>query len=358
MCRHHDQLDQRAALHAHAEKLEALLPRRGRRPLFLIDLAVPRDFEPSINLLDDVYLYDIDDLQSIAHAHLRERQTEIARSLEILQAARGPLRGLGRATAGRARGGRPYRRTCHSMKPIILGTRGSPLALIQTRQVMADLKKAWPGRNFEIHVIKTEGDKLAERALSEPVKLGKGLFTAELEKALIEGSIDLAIHSLKDLPTTMAPGLMLASVPKRADAHDVLITRSADYAPAQQTGWVTASGSLRRVLLGPELNYEAVIATGSPRRVAQLKNVRNDLKTVPIRGNIETRIKKFRENQEWSGIVLAQAGIDRLKPDVAGLNLTKMPFAHDAARTGTRRARPPSAHGEFRRRAGPRSRAA
>ena len=67
------------------EKLEALRQKRGRRPLFLIDLAVPRDFEPSINLLDDVFLYDIDDLQSIAHAHLRERQTEIARSLEILQ---------------------------------------------------------------------------------------------------------------------------------------------------------------------------------------------------------------------------------------------------------------------------------
>ena len=112
------------------------------------------------------------------------------------------------------------------MKPIILGTRGSPLALIQTRQVMAELKKAWPGRNFESHVIKTEGDKLAERVPAEPVKLGKGLFTAELERALIDGSIDLAIHSLKDLPTTMAPGLMLASVPKRADAHDLLITRS------------------------------------------------------------------------------------------------------------------------------------
>jgi len=213
------------------------------------------------------------------------------------------------------------------MKPIILGTRGSPLALIQTRQVMADLKKAWPGRNFEIHVIKTEGDKLAERPPPEPVKLGKGLFTAELERALVEGSIDLAVHSLKDVPATMAEGLMLAAVPKRADAHDVLITRSADYAPAQPSGWVTASGSLRRVLLGPELNYEAIIATGSPRRAAQLKHVRNDLKTVPIRGNIETRLKKLRENQDWAGIILAQAGLDRLKPDVAGLTLTKMPFA-------------------------------
>ncbi|HEX4141303.1 MAG TPA: hydroxymethylbilane synthase [Candidatus Methylacidiphilales bacterium] len=213
------------------------------------------------------------------------------------------------------------------MKPIILGTRGSPLALSQARQVMTDLKKAWPGRNFEIHVIKTEGDKLAERVETEPVKLGKGLFTAELERALIEGQIDLAVHSLKDLPTCMAEGLMLAAVPKRGDAHDVLITRGADLSAATRTGFVTASGSLRRVMLGPELSFEAVIATGSPRRAAQLKNVRNDLKTVPIRGNIETRLKKFRENQEWSGIILAQAGIDRLKPDVAGLTLTKMPFA-------------------------------
>jgi hydroxymethylbilane synthase len=213
------------------------------------------------------------------------------------------------------------------MKPIILGSRGSPLALTQTRQVMSDLKKAWPGRNFEIHVIKTEGDKLADKADAEPVKLGKGLFTAELENALLEGKIDLAVHSLKDLPTTMAEGLMLAAVPKRGDAHDVLITRGADLAPSTPSSWVTASGSLRRVLLGPELAYGAIIATGSPRREAQLLHVRSDLKMTPIRGNIETRLRKFRENQEWSGLILAQAGIDRLKPDVNGLTLTKMTFS-------------------------------
>jgi hydroxymethylbilane synthase len=214
------------------------------------------------------------------------------------------------------------------MKPIVLGTRGSPLAMVQTRQVMADLKHAWPGRNFEIHVIKTEGDKLSESGEDFEVKLGKGLFTGELERALLEGHIDLAVHSLKDLPTTMAEGLMLAAVPKRGDARDVLITRGPDLMPAgQPTGWVTASGSLRRVLLGPELNYGAIIATGSPRREAQLRNVRSDIKTVPIRGNIETRLKKFRENQEWAGIILAQAGIERLKPDLIGLTLTKMPFS-------------------------------
>jgi hydroxymethylbilane synthase len=213
------------------------------------------------------------------------------------------------------------------MKPIILGSRGSPLALVQTRHIMAELKRAWPGRNFEIHVIKTEGDKLAESSDAGPVKLGKGLFTAELERGLLEGEIDLAVHSLKDLPTTMAEGLMLAAVPKRSDARDALITRGPDLAPATPSNWVTASGSLRRVLLGPELSYGAIIATGSPRREAQLRYVRSDLKTAPIRGNIDTRLRKFRENHEWSGIILALAGVDRLKPDVTGLTLTKMPFS-------------------------------
>jgi hydroxymethylbilane synthase len=212
------------------------------------------------------------------------------------------------------------------MKPIILGTRGSPLALFQTRLVMADLKRAWPGRNFEIHVLKTEGDLLTESGSVGPVKLGKGLFTGELERALVEGVIDLAVHSLKDLPTTMAEGLMLAAIPKRGDARDTLITRGPDLAPTMPSGWITASGSLRRVLLGPELAYGSIIATGSPRRDAQLRHVRSDLKTEPIRGNIETRLRKFRENQQWAGLILAQAGLDRLKPDVTGLTLTKMPF--------------------------------
>ena len=212
------------------------------------------------------------------------------------------------------------------MKPIILGSRGSPLALAQTRQVMADLKRAWPGRNFEIHVVKTEGDKLAESG-SADTKLGKGIFTAELEKALLDESIDLAVHSLKDLPTTVAQGLMVAAIPKRADARDVLITRGPDLVPEKPEGWITASGSLRRVLLGPELRYGAILATGSPRREAQLKLVRSDLRTVPVRGNIDTRIKRFRENQEWSGIILAAAGLDRLKPDTIGLTVTPMTFA-------------------------------
>ena len=213
------------------------------------------------------------------------------------------------------------------MKPVILGSRGSPLALAQTRQVMAELKRAWPGRNFEIHVIKTEGDRLAEKADAGNLNLGKGLFTAELERALLAGEIDLAVHSLKDLPTSSPEGLMLAAIPKRADARDVLITRGPHLAPELPEGWDAASGSPRHGLLGPELGYGVVVATGSPRREAQLRWIRADLCTVPIRGNIDTRLRKFRENEEWSGLILAAAGLERLKPNVAGLTVTRLPFS-------------------------------
>jgi len=189
------------------------------------------------------------------------------------------------------------------------------------------LKRAWPGRNFEIHVIKTEGDKLAEKEDSANMKLGKGIFTAELERALLAGDIDLAVHSLKDLPTNSPDGLMLAAVPKRADARDVLITKNTEPREEVPNNLITASGSLRRVLLGPELRYGAIVATGSARRSAQLRLVRTDLNTVPIRGNIDTRLRKFRANDDWSGLIIAAAGLERLKPDVAGLTVTKMPFA-------------------------------
>jgi hydroxymethylbilane synthase len=213
------------------------------------------------------------------------------------------------------------------MKPIVLGSRGSPLALAQTRQIMGDLKRAWPGRNFEIHVIKTEGDKLSESPDAENLKLGKGLFTAELERALLAEEIDLAVHSLKDLPTSSPEGLMVAAIPKRGDAWDVLITKNTEPKEALPENWVTASGSLRRVLLGPELRYGAIVATGSARREAQLRLVRADLSTVPIRGNIDTRLRKFRENDEWSGLILAAAGLARLNPDTADLTVTRMPFS-------------------------------
>jgi len=193
------------------------------------------------------------------------------------------------------------------MKPMIVGSRGSALALAQTRQVVTLLKRAWPGANFEIHVIKTEGDRLSENPPVGSVTLNKGLFTGELERALLDGKIDLAVHSLKDLPTEDTEGLLIAAIPKRADASDVLVTRGPD--------------------LSQELPLGAVIATGSPRRAAQVRLVRDDLRTAEIRGNIDTRLRKFRESKEWSGLILAAAGLERLMPDVSGLTLTLLPFS-------------------------------
>lgn len=192
------------------------------------------------------------------------------------------------------------------MKPLVIGSRGSPLALVQARAVMTDLKHKWPGRNFEIYILKTQGDRLAEDPAAAEQTLSKGLFTGELERALLSKEIDLAVHSLKDLPTEETRGLMIGAIPKRAGAHDVLITRGA-------TGL-------------EELPPDPVIATGSPRRAAQLALARRDVRIAAIRGNIDTRLRKFRENGEWSALVLAAAGLERLKPDVSGLTVTPLPF--------------------------------
>ena len=213
------------------------------------------------------------------------------------------------------------------MKPIILGSRGSPLALAQTRSIMAELKRSWPGRNFEIHIIKTEGDRLGESTDEVTLPLAKGLFTGELERALLAGEVDLAVHSLKDLPTNLPDGLMLAAIPKRCDARDVLITKNTEPKEDLPENWITASGSLRRVLLGPELRYGAIVATGSKRREAQLRHVRTDLVMAPIRGNIDSRLRKFREHEDWSALVLAAAGLERLKPNVQDLTVTTMSFS-------------------------------
>jgi len=193
------------------------------------------------------------------------------------------------------------------VKAIVFGSRGSALALAQTRQVMAQLQKAWPDRTFELRVIKTQGDRLSEEE-SRPLggMLAKGLFTGELERALRSGEIDLAVHSLKDLPTANAEGLTLAAIPVRADARDVLITRGA--------------------MTLDELPSGAMLATGSPRRAAQVRAVRRDLRSEPVRGNIDTRIRKFREHEEWAALVLAAAGLERLRPNVRGLTVTPVPF--------------------------------
>ncbi|PAW77408.1 MAG: hydroxymethylbilane synthase [Verrucomicrobia bacterium Tous-C9LFEB] len=191
-------------------------------------------------------------------------------------------------------------------KPVIVGTRGSGLALAQTTSLLCQLSAACPGYTFQIKVIKTTGDRLSE--LNSPeLPSGKGIFTAEIEQALLRGEIDLAVHSLKDLPVDLGSDLVIGAIPKRADARDVLITREP----------ITSLA---------ELPQGAIVATGSPRRAAQLLRQRPDLRTAGIRGNIDTRLRKLRENPEWSGLLLAAAGLSRLQPDVEGLTVTPLPL--------------------------------
>lgn len=175
------------------------------------------------------------------------------------------------------------------MKRLILGSRGSKLALWQADYVASQLSRKVPDLNVEVKVIKTKGDKILDVALS---RIGdKGLFTREIENELLDGSIDMAIHSMKDLPSQLAPGLCLAAVLERENPSDVLISRQ---------GYKFN-----------DLPEGAVIGTSSLRRISQIRALRPDIILVDIRGNVETRIRKMYE-QELDGIVLAYAGVKRL----------------------------------------------
>ena len=172
---------------------------------------------------------------------------------------------------------------------IIVGTRGSKLALVQTNWVVEKLKNANPGIEFEIKVIKTKGDLITHLPLH---KIGdKGLFTKEIEHQLINKEIDLAIHSMKDMPSNLPKGLKFANVPKREDPRDVLVLKE---------GYNSID----------DLPKGAKIGTGSKRRTYQLLKYRPDLEIVPIRGNIDTRIRKI-EDENLHGVVLAAAGLIR-----------------------------------------------
>ncbi|BAS27127.1 hydroxymethylbilane synthase [Limnochorda pilosa] len=170
-----------------------------------------------------------------------------------------------------------------------VGTRKSPLALRQSRWVMDRLAAAWPELACVEVPMVTEGDRVLDQPLDQAG--GRGLFVAEMEEALLRGDIDLAVHSMKDLPIDLATGLTLGPVPLRADPRDVLVSRE---------GWTLE-----------ELPYGARVGTGSPRRRAQLLAHRPDLQVVALRGNLETRLRKLEEGQA-EALVLAAAGLDRM----------------------------------------------
>lgn len=176
------------------------------------------------------------------------------------------------------------------MNKIRIGTRGSELALWQTNFVKDLLQKFYPELEIEIQIIKTKGDKILDVPLA---KIGdKGLFTKELEIKLLEGEIDIAVHSLKDLETEIDERLTIGAITKRHNVNDVLIARS-------------KNTSLKK------LNFNAKIGTGSLRRKAQLLHLNPNFQIFDLRGNVPTRIKKFLES-DWDAIILARAGIERL----------------------------------------------
>jgi len=187
--------------------------------------------------------------------------------------------------------------------PIRIATRGSALALAQANIVLALCQKQFPACNFEIKTIKTTGDKLQTPALAD-ANLPKGLFTKELEVALTNKETDLAVHSLKDLPTELPSGLKIGAVLEREDVRDVLICRRA--AP-----YARAAIAIR------DLPKTAVVATSSTRRAAQLRELRSDLKIVPIRGNVPTRLRKLVQQPEIDALILAAAGLIRLQIELA-----------------------------------------
>ena len=173
-----------------------------------------------------------------------------------------------------------------------IASRGSRLAMAQSEWVLGRLAAAWPQRRFEIVVIDTKGDKVLDRPLPEIG--GKGLFTEELESAIRSGDVDIAVHSLKDLPTDLAVGLKVGAVCEREDTRDAWVA-SRPKGPAD----------LRAAVAG------AVIGTSSERRRAQLLAARPDLEVKSVRGNVQTRLRKLDEGQ-YDALIMAAAGLIRL----------------------------------------------
>lgn len=190
------------------------------------------------------------------------------------------------------------------MKKIILGTRGSELALVQTRETAIRLCQAHPELLVEQKIIKTTGDKRLDVSLSSPGSLEKGLFTKELEEALLRGEIHAAVHSLKDLPTELPPKLVVGAILEREDDSDCLASKH--------------DGGVQGLPQG------GIVATSSLRRKNQLLLLRPDLQTAEIRGNMGTRLRKLLESDTLDGLILARAAINRLGPELIpeGLRVT------------------------------------
>jgi hydroxymethylbilane synthase len=172
---------------------------------------------------------------------------------------------------------------------LIVGTRGSKLSLTQTNAVLGNIKAIHPELDFEVKIVKTLGDEDAKNPLFTIDR--RGIFEKELGIAIAKGEIDLAVHSLKDVPTEESPENVIAAIPKRGSPHDVLISKN-------------------RVPL-EALPKCGIVGTGSLRRLAEVKHLRPDLQIKAIRGNVDTRIRKVNEG-EFDGVIVAEAGLERM----------------------------------------------
>jgi hydroxymethylbilane synthase len=172
---------------------------------------------------------------------------------------------------------------------LVIGTRGSKLALWQTDYIASLLKERFPDLEFEKRIIKTTGDKLRDAPLAKIG--GKGLFVKEIDEAVARGDVDFAVHSMKDVPTELLPELTIAATPEREEVNDALISREG--------------------LPIEELPEGAVVGTSSLRRIAEVKNFRRDLEVKNLRGNVDTRLRKLKAG-DYDAIVMAKAGLKRL----------------------------------------------
>ena len=306
-----------------AKKITTL--RKGE-PIVMIDIAVPRDIDPAVADLDGIYLFNIDSLESVVEENKAQREEEARRAEPIIhdaiedlldklsyltvrpmmallteKAERIRRRELHRALAKLPDISDKERRVMDSMSRMIIrkmlrepmihfnGTRKSALALWQAEHISAELQRLYPNITVELVHFNTKGDRILEKPLAQVG--GKGLFTAELEEAMHAGDIDIAVHSLKDMPTELPKGLTLGAISAREVPYDALVS------PVYKTL--------------DKLPQGARVGTSSLRRQAQLLHVRPDLKVEVIRGNVQTRLSKI-ETEKLDGVILAQAGLKRL----------------------------------------------
>jgi len=193
-----------------------------------------------------------------------------------------------------------------SNRRVVFGARGSALSVAQTRQVMAKWTSQFPDDEIELRTFTTTGDRIQDREV-KPADLHKGIFTKEIEHSLLQEEIDIAVHSAKDLSVWKPQGLVLGAVPERHSPHDVLLSKE-------------AIDSLE------EWSVETMIMTSSPRRVFQWKEHYPNSTVVPVRGNVQTRIQKLIDHGEAHASILAQAGMDRLQPDLLGCSMIPLPL--------------------------------